>query len=100
METILMINLIVFKQNKVYLELLLVSFTFETHGDRSALPRCGFMKAVLMVLRLEEGAVLSAGPPCGSFIYLNSHTSGRRWWRPLGFPSLRPYVRTANVNLD
>ena len=54
----------------------------------------------MLVLRLREGSILSAGLPCSSFVFLNSHTSGRRTWRPLGFASLRPYVRTANVNLD
>lgn len=41
-----------------------------------------------------------AGPPCSSFVFLNSHTSGRRKNRPLGFASIRPYVRNANRKLD
>ena len=62
--------------------------------------RGGYLRAILMCLRLKEGSVLSAGPPCSSFVFLNSFTSGRRAWRPFGFPSLREYVRVANVNLD
>ena len=61
--------------------------------------RQGFLRSILLVLRVGEGGVLSAGPPCGSFVWLNCHTSGRRTWRPFGFASLRAYVRNANVSL-
>lgn len=40
--------------------------------------------------------VLSAGPPCGSFVFLNSYTSGRSKDRPLGNARSRPYVKVAN----
>ena len=43
---------------------------------------------------------MSCGPPCGSFVFLNMKTSGRRKDRPFGYASIRSYVRMANVNLD
>lgn len=63
-------------------------------------PRPGFLRAVLLTLKLKEKAVMICGPPCGSFVFINMHTSGRRKDRPLGLASLRSYVRVANVNLD
>ena len=41
---------------------------------------------------------MTAGPPCGSFVFLNMSTSGRRWWRPLGHTS-KEYVKAANERL-
>lgn len=64
------------------------------------LPRPGFLRAILLTLKLKQKAVISCGPPCGSFVFLNSPTSGRRKDRPLGYASQRAYVRLANVNLD
>lgn len=62
----------------------------------AAMLRPGFLRAAQLVLRLEEGSVLSAGPPCGSFVFLNSYTSGRSKDRPLGNARSRPYVKVAN----
>ena len=61
--------------------------------------RPGFFTALWLVLRMRPNAVMSCGPPCGSFIYLNSSTSGRSKSRPLGFASLRSYVMMANRTL-
>lgn len=61
--------------------------------------RCGFLRAVLLVLRCKEGSAISAGPPCGSFVFLNSFTSGRTPKTPLGYARLRDYVRNANRTL-
>ena len=61
--------------------------------------RLGFLQSIFLTLRLKEGALLSGGPPCGSFIFLNRATSGRSKRRPLG-NTRRPYVKDANKNLD
>ena len=61
--------------------------------------REGWFRAIYLTLRLKPGSLVHGGPPCGSFVWINAHTSGRRTWRPFGFASLRPYVRQANVNL-
>ena len=59
--------------------------------------RKGFMKGVQLMLRVKRGGLATAGPPCGSFIFLNMGTSLRSWSRPLG--GSRPYVKEANKNL-
>ena len=61
--------------------------------------RSGFMRALLMAMRLEEGGVLHAGPPCSSFVFINAFTHGRTKQRPLGYQRLRWYVRQANLKL-
>lgn len=50
----------------------------------SALARLGFCIALRMVLRLVPGGVLSMGPPCGSFVWVNLATSGRSESNPYG----------------
>lgn len=62
------------------------------------LPREGFMKSIQLMLRVREGGLATAGPPCGSFIFLNMHTSGRSKETPLG-SSTRAYVQDANMTL-
>lgn len=76
-----------------------LSFKWGNKHEDSELLRPGFLRAILLTLRLEEGGLVSAGPPCGSFVFINLHTSGRRKWRPFGFASIRKYVRDANKNL-
>lgn len=49
------------------------------------------------MLRVKRGGLATAGPPCGSFVFLNMFTSQRSWSRPLG--GTRPYVKDANKNL-
>lgn len=44
--------------------------------------------------------MLSCGPPCGSYVFINRFTSGRSKWRPFGLASIRQYVRDANVKLS
>lgn len=68
-------------------------------GPAQPWPRQGFLRALLLTLKLKEKGVMSCGPPCGSFVWINSATSGRRKDRPLGWPSWRTYVRVANVHL-
>lgn len=60
--------------------------------------RGGWLHAIQLVLQVREGGLVSAGPPCGSFIYLNMATSGRSKWTPLG--GQRAYVKAANRPLD
>ena len=69
-------------------------------GISWSLLRSGLLRAIQLILRLEEGSVVSSGPPCSSFVFMNSATSGRSRARPLGNASQRPYVRLANVLLD
>lgn len=57
--------------------------------------REGFLRSIQLVLQVKEGGVITAGPPCGSFIFLNMFTSGRTKWSPLG--NKRGYVVEANV---
>ena len=60
-------------------------------------PRKGFLTAIQHTLRLKPGGLVTAGPPCGSFIFLNMGTSGRSKLRPLG--CRRNYVQVANETL-
>ncbi|CAL1153433.1 unnamed protein product [Cladocopium goreaui] len=55
----------------------------------------GFLRSIQLVLQVKEGGLITAGPPCGSFIFLNMFTSGRTKWSPLG--NKRGYVVEANV---
>ena len=52
------------------------------------------MKSIQGVLKVQEGGLLTGGPPCGSFIFLNMATSKRTKQRPLGGPLA--YVKHAN----
>lgn len=70
-----------------------------THSPTMLRLRRGFLRSILLCLRLEEGGLANAGPPCGSFVFINLATSGRRLWCPFGNARERPYVRTANLNL-
>lgn len=62
--------------------------------------RQGYLRAILLCLKLKEGSLLSCGPPCGSYVFINRATSGRSKWRPFGLASIRQYVREANVKLS
>lgn len=57
------------------------------------------MRALQLVLRLREGALLHAGPPCSSWVFLNAGTSRRNSANPAGDSSV-PSVRAANARLD
>ena len=57
--------------------------------------RSGFFKALQSALRLCEDGLLAVGTPCGSFIFLNSSTSGRTALRPMGNEGLRGWVGSA-----
>ena len=59
--------------------------------------REGFLRSIQLILRGKPGALTTAGPPSGSFVFLNMFTSGRTRWRPLG--DRLAYVQNANKNL-
>lgn len=61
--------------------------------------RQGFGQAVLGVLRLRPDAVMTCGPPCGSFIWINSGTHQRSADSPYG-DETKDYVNIASMNLD
>lgn len=60
-------------------------------------PRNGLCHAILGTLRLKVDGLLTLGPPCSSFVFINAHTSGRTSKRPYGHQH-RPYVETASLN--
>lgn len=60
--------------------------------------RQGLVGAMLGVLRLEPGGLLTAGLPCHSYVYLNRSTSKRSKGKPLGDQS-KAYVRLSNMLL-
>lgn len=51
------------------------------------------------MLKLRPHGLAHCGPPCSSFVYINSHTHGRSSSRPFGNWSLRAYVKQANTLL-
>ncbi|CAL1156411.1 unnamed protein product [Cladocopium goreaui] len=70
-------------------------FDVETSGTSGDILEVeGFLASIQSILRLREGGLATAGPPCGSFIYLNLGTSLRSKTRPFGGPWA--YVKRAN----
>lgn len=60
--------------------------------------RGGFCSAVLHCLRLVPDGLATFGPPCGSFTFMNSGTSGRSSNKPYGHEH-KQYVETASMRL-
>lgn len=60
--------------------------------------RWGFKKIVEKILKLKPKGLLVAGPPCGSWIWVNRSTSQRSQQNPFG-NSKRGYVRDSNATL-
>ena len=60
--------------------------------------RTGFFKLVQKVLRVAEGGLLHGGPPCSSFVWMNSGTSCRSKDMPEGRKNVKS-VQIANANL-
>lgn len=58
--------------------------------------RSGFCQAILGVLRVKEDGLITFGPPCGSYVWINRSSSGRRPERPYGFEH-KPYVERASM---
>ena len=70
------------------------------HSDRTPwLLRTGFFKGVQKVLKVVEGGILHAGPPCSSFTWLNRGTSKRCTDQPEGDRN-EPTVVRANLTLS
>ena len=57
--------------------------------------RCGFLWTLRDVMRCREGACLTAGIPCSSFIFMSLGSSGRTHDCPMGLESSE-FVRLAN----
>ncbi|CAL1164150.1 unnamed protein product, partial [Cladocopium goreaui] len=71
-------------------------FDVETQGSSGdILDPLGFRAIMTKVLKLKEKALLMAGPPCGSWVWVNRSTSGRSKQKLFG-NSFRQYVRDAN----
>ncbi|CAJ1450920.1 unnamed protein product, partial [Effrenium voratum] len=71
-------------------------FDVLNHPEDNILETSGFLKLLQGVLRTKEDGHISCGIPCNSFVFLNSHTSGRTRSNPLGREDERDYVLTAN----
>ena len=56
--------------------------------------RAGFLRCIQLILRLRPGGLVTAGPPCGSFTFINMGTSGRTKDTPFG--GKYAYVKGAN----
>ena len=61
--------------------------------------RGGFAQAVLGVLRTKADGLISLGPPCGSFVFINLATSQRSEDCPYGDENKR-YVELASLKLS
>lgn len=76
-------------QNSVY-------FDLATNPRHDICTTDGFCLAVLNVLKLAPDGILSMGPPCGSYIWMNRATSCRSRENPYGDQS-REYVERASM---
>ena len=61
--------------------------------------RGGFAQAVLGVLRTRPDGLISLGPPCGSFVFINLATSQRSEDCPYG-DETKSYVELASLRLS
>ena len=61
-------------------------------------PRLGFALALRLVLRIRVGGLLSLGPPCGSFTWINLFTHKRNPSQPFGDQTL-PHILNGNLPL-
>ncbi|CAK9034001.1 Putative rhamnose biosynthetic enzyme 1 [Durusdinium trenchii] len=72
-------------------------FDLELMGEEGdILSMTGFRNMVKMILRLRVGGLLIGGPPCGSWVWINSATHQRRKFRIFGNTKL-DYVKAANT---
>lgn len=56
----------------------------------------GFLQALSLMLRVEEGGLALLAIPCNSFGYMSSSQHGRCSVNPLGDPRF-PFVQTGNI---
>ena len=59
--------------------------------------RPGFYQAVLGCLRVRAGGLMTLGPPCGSYVWINSNTHGRSRDEPFGDES-KQYVQMGSLS--
>ena len=57
---------------------------YDQHGGMDFNSTIGFLHAVVLILRLGDGAQHTTAPVCSSYGFINSGTSGRSTWQPLG----------------
>ena len=69
-----------------------------TSNDWAAVLRFGFLMIMWQVLRLAPGALLVGGPPCNTWVFMNSGTSRRTRKRVLG-DQKKKSVKESNENL-
>lgn len=56
----------------------------------------GFLQAISLMLRVEQGGLAALAIPCNSFGYMSSSQHSRSWFNPLGDPRF-PFVQTGNI---
>ena len=61
-------------------------------------PRRGFRNILTMLLKVKRGGCLVGGPPCGSWVWINSATHKRKRDHIFGDTKLA-YVRDATASL-
>ena len=67
-------------------------------GSDRTVARRGFLKLLQKTLRGKPGSLLHAGPPCSTWVWINSATSGRSRADPNG-NTCQPSVYDANTPL-
>lgn len=72
-----------------------VAYDINAGAAENILTTAGWLRALTLVLRLRHGALLWAGVPCSSFVFINRGTSKRSASNPLGSPT-QPTVQLAN----
>ena len=77
----------------LYIYIINIDHTNPISGVR--FPRGGLCQALQYILRARPAALVVGGPPCGSFVWINSATSRRSASQPFG-DTTRQYVTAAN----
>ena len=60
---------------------------------------CGFISSVRSLLKVAPAGLVTAGVPCGSYVFINRGTAKRSAATPQGDESA-PHVATANKSLE
>ena len=63
------------------------------------MPRCGFCTAVIGVLRVVPSGLITMGPPCSSYVWVNRSTAKRSPDNPYGDEG-RDYVLKGTMKLN
>lgn len=72
------------------------AFDINDGPEGDILSLVGFLRCILLVLRVREGGLVVGGPPCSSFVFINTGTSRRSRKKVLGRETLQ-YVADANA---